>query len=797
MAASQEKITEKRSLRDFTRLVLAFFGSLTVLAIYQNLRLYALGVLDGLIGKSFFLLLLHHLGYVALTALVLSFVYKFLERKRSGMGFRIIGIVLLLLLLTEGVLIEFYVNNYEILGPGFLEVYSSRTSLAEFFVTLAVLFPICFGTYYVFYRISSSTYKIIGRMYPFTIILFSLFLATLYSDKKPINENKTQHLVVHAVTHALDMNKYEGPEEFPLLKAYQANNDLGAYFDLKQRSPNLVFVIVEGLGSDFVGGKALYPGLTPFLDSISSTSSLNWKNHLSNTGEGHASLATILGSLPFGDAGFNMATGRVNRNTILGILKKNGYHTSFYYGGNTALNQWDKFLFEDRIDHLLDVKGFGDAFKKQDEDAAGISLGYPDMELFRKWETDHLNYQAPFVEVFFTLSTKRPFQIPDQEKYISKAEKTVEKMKWSGKKYKIFRKNKEIFASVAYADEALASFFRKYQSLPEYQNSIFVITGSHNLTDLPQYDDLNRYKVPLIIHSPLLKKSKEFTNLVSHADILPSVLGLLKTNFGLKCPENMSFIGSGLADVSLNDSRKKIPLHRHKDVVDFIYDHVFIRGGNYSQIKQDLTLAEMQEDFSERETDSVYKKFKAINRYVTQYNKLIPEEELLFARTAREPTKQEMIWINSVFNGSDFDNAYQTARALALNGDYNRALLLGSYILNEVPGHADTEILMGRIHAWSGDYERAAEILEGAILKYPVYTDAYSALLDVYFWSGNSVKAIQLQQRIKMNRLSNEELEAKLKRALRSSNEKERSVQAIKGDDQIMGEQSVAINKVE
>ena len=763
------------TLRDFTRMVIAFFCTLLVLGIYQQLRLYAQGVLDQMIGKSLLLLMMHQLGFAALIALPLAFLYNYLERKKNSLGFKWIRVLLLLALIVEGILIEFYVTNFEILGHGFINIYSTRTSFAEFILALAVLMPICLGSYYLFYRLSSSTYKIIGRMYPFTIILFSLFLATLYSDKKPINENKTQHLLVDNVKQLLDWNKYEGDEEFPLLTSYKPTSDLDNLFDLKAQPPNLVFIIVDGLGSDLVGPQANYKGFTPFLDSLTK-SSLFWPNHLSNTGEAHASVPTILGSLPFGEAGFNQASNYVNRNTILGALKKNGYLTSFNYGGNSALFQWDKFLFEDRIDFILDIKGFGSGYNKQEKDAAGISLGYPDKELYRKWFEEYETSTRPFADVFFTLSSRSPFLIPYQDEYIERVEEILEQNNTSRAVSKNIRKNKKVFASFLYADEALEGFIEQFKELPEYNNTIFIITGSHNLADLPRMNPISRYRVPLIIYSPLIKNPATFNGLVSHADITPALLGLLDGKYRIELPQQTSFIGRGLHTDAFVSAGKSIPLMRHDfNIKDYIAGEHFLSDGYVYTIGKDMNLADSEDGDLNDSIIQEFRSFKAINKYVVNENHLIPEEVSLFAQIAQEPNKQELIWINSVFNGTDYDNAYETARSLALDGDRERALLLCSYILSKVPGHADTEILMGRIHAWQGEYERSIEILEATILKYPVYADAYSALLDVYFWSGNHQKALLIQKLIERNNLQNKELLKKLDRAL-EANRKEASI---------------------
>lgn len=786
-----------RTLRDFTRLLITFFCTLVVLAAYQQIRLYTLGVLDQIVGKSLLLLIVHHVGFAALIALPLSFLFNAIERKKPTNGFKTVRLILLVLLLIEGLLIEYYVTNFEILGAGFLSIYTTRISMGKFLWTLAILTPICIGVFYTIYHITSSTYRIIGRMYPFTIILFSLFLATLYSDKKPVNENKTQHLVAHAVSEVLDLNKYKGEEEYPMLKAYHSNNDLAAFFELREQPPNLVFIVMDGIGSDFVGKDAIYRGFTPYLDSLAATS-LYWPYHLSNTGEAHASLATILGSLPFGESGFNKAPHSINRNTLLGVLKKNGYMTSFNYGGNSALYQWDKFLFEDRIDNLLDFKGFSTDYTMQEEDAAGISLGYPDGELYRKWFEDRLEPRMPFAEIFFTLSSKAPFQIPDKKEYV----RQVEEIRAVGERgqgaSKIIRKNKEVFASLLYTDQALEEFISRYKNQPSYSNTIFIITGSHNLAELPPRNALTRYRVPLIIHSPLLKQAKEIKSLVSHADITPALIGLLDAKYQIEVPAEMSFMGSSLLNLSQIDTTKRIPLYHHAyNIKDFISGSYLLSGGYLHKINSNLTLSEPSDEASSTKIEKEFRQFRAINKYVIRENKLMPEQNLLFAQVAREPDKQEMIWINSVFSGADFDNAYKTARSLALNGDHERALLLCSYILNQVPGHADTEILMGRIHAWSGNYERAEEILKGAILKYPVYADAYSALLDVYFWSDKNDRALLLSRQIDRNKVENEELKIKIDRASKRIQDKQKEKNTISEVQGSRMDRSASISELE
>ncbi len=760
----EERNMDRKKLKDFIPLAIAFFGSLVFLSIYQNIRLYASGILDGFINKSLFLLLLHHTGFTAIMAIVLAFLFNFIERKKARLGFKVAKIILLVFLLVEGWLIEYYVRNYEILGDDVFGLNVTSAQIASVLLYGSVLMIGSGILFHFLYKMACSTYTIISRMYPFTIVLFSLFLATLAADKKPINENRVQHLVTGISSALLDFNKYEGSEEYPLLKPYAKNDVFGGYFNLKNERPNMVILIVEGLGSDFVGDKALYKGFAPFLDSLRGQS-LYWDNFVSNTGESFAAMPTILGSLPFGEKGFTNIEGTSSRNTLFGILKKNGYATSFNYGGNSALNHFDKFLDEERVDFILDRKAFGPDYKLQEEDAAGISLGYPDKELFRKWAASTIYQKKPKLEVFLTLSSKTPFAVPYSKTYQGKVETILAKSQMAPRISKLIKKNKEIFASILYTDEALAGFFASYKNRPEFGNTIFIVTGSHNLTELPARNEASRYRVPLIIYSPLLKSPKKMKYLVSHADIVPTLVSLLDEEYHLKIPQKVAWLGNSLLLGTPFDDSKEIPLFRNKNSIqDYIYGPFFLSAGQVYKFDRNLEPTEV-EDAPVKTVKKSFDYFRSINAYTTANDKILPDSMAIFNPLKNKFTKQELVWISSVFNGRDFDGAYETARELAFKNEMERAFLLCRYIIVAIPRHADAEILMGRMHAWQGDYGKAMDILEETVRKYPVYVDGYSALLDVYFWADKNEKAIDLQENIKRNNIKSIEITQKMVRA--------------------------------
>lgn len=680
------------------------------------------------------------------------------------MGLKTIRIVFLAFLVLEGLLIEYYVQNYTILAFGINATLRSDGSHFSS-IPLLITLPLIVASFYYLAKRFVSVYGPIGKMYPFTIILFSLFLATLNSNKKPINENKAQHLIVSLAKNSFEFNAYEGDEEYPLLRSYEQKDDLSPYFNFKQQKPHIVFLIVEGLGSDFVDLDPLYPGFTPFLNSLRNNA-LVWENFVSNTGESAAALSTIMGSLPFGDSGFTHMDSFVHRHTLFGILKDNGYTTSFNYGGNSALDHFDRFLDEERVDRILDKNNFGDEHRQQEKDAAGISLGYPDKALFKKGTPLPNSFNGPRMDVFFTLSTKSPYLVPNREFYEDRVDRIVKESSMGKRQRKLVRNHKEIFASLKYTDEAVEAFIKNYRKTREYANTIFILTGTHNLTDLPQKDELSRYRVPLMIFSPLINSPKRIRSLASHMDIMPSLVSLLEKEFKFKVPDQVAWLGESLLYPDTFNDAKQIPLLRGKhNIQDFISGSHYMTDNSIYALDENLGLTELDDDSVEEQIKGNFRYFKSVNKYVMGNNRIIPEEGTIFTPLKADFSKHDMVWIQSVFNGNDFDRAYETARNLAHDEDWDRALLLCRYILKEIPRHADTEILTGRIYAWQKKYTESIAILEEAIRKYPEYADGYAALLDTFFWSGQHKKAIDLSKRIEQSGIVSDEIENKILRA--------------------------------
>ncbi len=96
---------------------------------------------------------------------------------------------------------------------------------------------------------------------------------------------------------------YLAENQYPFLHTDETPDVLSPFFTTASTPPNVVIILVEGLGRAFTGPNAYLGSFTPFVDSLAQQS-LYWENFLSEGGRTFAVLPSILGSLPFGQQGF-------------------------------------------------------------------------------------------------------------------------------------------------------------------------------------------------------------------------------------------------------------------------------------------------------------------------------------------------------------------------------------------------------------------------------------------------------------------------------------------------------------
>jgi uncharacterized sulfatase len=417
-------------------------------------------------------------------------------------------------------------------------------------------------------------------------------------------------------------------QDYPFLHQETTPDVLGEYFNLGETPPNIVFVIVESLGRAYSGQDAYLGSFTPFMDSLMQKS-LYWENCLSTSGRTFQVLPSTLASLPFGDHGFAELEDQMpDHISLISLLKKQaGYSSSFVYGGEAEFDKMDAFLNRQGIGQIIDSRKFGADYTKLPASANGFSWGFGDHEIFRRYLEDLKNNRnTPRIDVMLTVATHDPFNVPNQDYFNRRFEERLDGLKLSEKIKSFDMQFGKQLASVLYFDESIRYFFSEFSKTKEFANTIFIITGDHRMPEIPISTQIDRFHVPLVIYSPMLKKAEKFSSIVTHFDITPSIMALLNGKKYIKRPTIAAWIGHGLDNSVDYRSLQTYPLMRNKnEILDLLSTDQFLSGQTIYQIFPNLNIEPVDNSDGQKQLKDELNNFIMKNNYACKNNKLIPD----------------------------------------------------------------------------------------------------------------------------------------------------------------------------
>lgn len=389
--------------------------------------------------------------------------------------------------------------------------------------------------------------------------------------------------------------------------------------------PNIVIILVEGLGRAFTNKGAYLGNFTPFLDSLSEKS-LYWKNFLSEGGRTFAVLPSILGSLPFARNGWNELGQQMPPHlSLLSLLQFNGYQTAFYYGGDSHFDNMDLFLQKGHIGAINDEKTYPGTYTKMPS-KTGFTWGYGDKELFRRYFETKQDARQPYASVLLTVSTHSPFFINEQQHYLQRFEQRMEQLGFDEDTKKQYRDYQYQYASILFMDDAIRNFFKEYSSRADFKHTVFLITGDHRMPEIPMSTKIDRYHVPLLIYSPLLKRTATFSSISTHFDITPSLLMWLRHDYHLRIPLSGSWMGSGLDTSRSFRNIHAYPLMQTKNEVnDFVMGDHLLDGNDLYLIGNDMQLTPEPDKDKTAGIKAAFNRFRLKNEKLLQGAPMIPD----------------------------------------------------------------------------------------------------------------------------------------------------------------------------
>ncbi|WP_445665388.1 sulfatase-like hydrolase/transferase [Fodinibius sp. AD559] len=536
-------------------------------------------------------------------------------------------------------------------------------------------------------------------------------------------------------------------EEYPLLQTANYEKDvLGPFFEEFERPPNIVFLLVESLGGEFIGPSGQWTGFAPYLDSLSQEG-LYWENGLSLSGRTFGMMPSLLGSLPFGQHGFmDLGPDYPGHQSLISILDKRGYYTAFYSGYDT---------YFDGLDFFLNYQGTDDVFNKQrlekliPESKSRSNYWGIDDKTMLQFSAELLDTANTFprLEIYHTLQSHSPFTVPNVERYKKEFKSRLDELELSEKEKQPYQQYRKEFTTLLFADQAVRDFMQSYQKQPQFENTIFVITGDHWLIPVPQTTAISRYHVPIIMYSPKLKESVHFKSVNTHAEIAPSLVAMLDQKTGLDMPEQVHWISELMDTTKTFQSTQSVPFMRNKNrITDYLDGRYYLFGDELYSVNENLSLSRSNDSQKKEELRKKLNGFKAVNNFVVQNNRLYPTQDKNASPSEKYTflAKYDTLFTKLDSLSLTIDEQFQRARQRAFDGDYEVARAIAKRILLKVPEYHDVTILIGRTNAWQGNYGQAEVFFRDVLEKDSTYEDAYNAYADNEFWQGDYETALQV-----------------------------------------------------
>lgn len=288
--------------------------------------------------------------------------------------------------------------------------------------------------------------------------------------------------------------------DYPTLTRNQATYQVAS----QGKPKNIVILLQESQGAQFIGTLGGRP-LSPEFDKLAEQGWLFENLYATGTRSVRGIEAVTAGFTPTpARATVKLTKSQNGFFTIADLLGRQGYHTSFIYGGEKHFDNMASYFYGNGIQQIIDEKDY-----KNPKFSA--TWGVSDEDLFDKAHetfTALANGDKPFFSLVFTSSNHDPFEFPDG-------------------KIDLFDKEKQTRNNAAkYADYALGHFFKLAKGSNYWQDTIFLVIADHDSRVAgAELVPINHFHIPALILGEGIAPKRD-SRLVSQIDMPMTLLSL-------------------------------------------------------------------------------------------------------------------------------------------------------------------------------------------------------------------------------------------------------------------------------
>ncbi|WP_031527068.1 LTA synthase family protein [Dyadobacter crusticola] len=290
---------------------------------------------------------------------------------------------------------------------------------------------------------------------------------------------------------------------------YQTQGDTEHVLDSTSKL-NVIVIIWESFTAKISSSFNGVPGVTPQFDKLAHEGIL-FTNMYASGNRSDKGLVAIMSGYP-AQPTHSIIKIPKKTSTLPSLpreFRKNGWRTSFYYGGETEFANMKSYLLQDNFDRIVDKNDF----HKADMNS---KWGAHDHVVLDRLLTDLDKEKEPFFATLFTLSSHEPFEVPVKTAIQG-------------------NDSEHLFLNAHhYTDAAIGNFIRKAKSKPWWKSTLIVILADHG-HPLPYTKKTkpSEFHIPMLwLGGGLASSNRKVDALCSQTDLAATLLNQVKLPAG-------------------------------------------------------------------------------------------------------------------------------------------------------------------------------------------------------------------------------------------------------------------------
>jgi phosphoglycerol transferase MdoB-like AlkP superfamily enzyme len=189
-------------------------------------------------------------------------------------------------------------------------------------------------------------------------------------------------------------------------------------------------------------------------------------------------------------------------------LQREGYHTSFIYGGDVGFANMESYLITGGFSHITRDNDFSATLNNS-------KWGVADHFVFNRMVEECDTARIPFFKVMLSLSSHEPFEVPMDPVFPGKDEPAL------------------FLNACLYTDKSLGDFIREAKQKPWWRNTLVIITADHGhrYPNAAELKEKERFKIPMLwLGGAIAKRDTVIHTLGGQTDLANTLLAQLDTS---------------------------------------------------------------------------------------------------------------------------------------------------------------------------------------------------------------------------------------------------------------------------